>query len=301
MKNQVAFVLSGGGSRGAMQVGALRALVEAGCHPDLVVGTSIGAVNGTFLAVHGFTHRGVENLVRCWEQLSATNMLPSNLWWQAMRLFLRPAKGSSQERVREFAIAQGLSPELRFRDISGARLYTVALDLNQGCPVVFGDDPDERVLDSMLASMAIPPWMAPLKRGERLLVDGGFVSNLPIETALDRGATEIIALDLFDHYERDRSDHGITPLVSKVNQTMLERPLHLELRLAESCGVPVKHVILVREPPVPFWDFRFSNELLEVGYRITQQAIAGWQERSRTHRSRWSEAREMLEDLLDTI
>ena len=57
MKKNLAFVLSGGGSRGAMQAGALRALVEGGYTPDMVCGTSIGAINGAFLAVHGFNPR----------------------------------------------------------------------------------------------------------------------------------------------------------------------------------------------------------------------------------------------------
>ena len=62
MERQLAYVLGGGGARGALQVGAIRALLEAGVRPNLLVGTSIGAVNAAFLAFHGVSLQGVERL-----------------------------------------------------------------------------------------------------------------------------------------------------------------------------------------------------------------------------------------------
>ena len=96
MKKNLAFVLSGGGSRGAMQAGALRALIEGGYTPDLVCGTSIGAINGAFLAVHGFELRQVcRNWSRYGRVTVNQDLLPTNLWWQAMRVFFGREKGIS--------------------------------------------------------------------------------------------------------------------------------------------------------------------------------------------------------------
>jgi NTE family protein len=71
-KKCLAFVLGGGGARGALQVGALRALLESGLRPDLLVGTSIGAVNAVVLALSGLDLAGVEALDRRWPNSWAT-------------------------------------------------------------------------------------------------------------------------------------------------------------------------------------------------------------------------------------
>lgn len=281
MKKKLAFVLGGGGSRGAMQVGALRALFEEGYLPDLVTGTSIGAANGAFLAVQGWNIESIHRLELLWQTMADQDLLPTNLWWQTMRAFFQRSKGFSQDRIREFAITSGLSPELRFRDLGEVKFYPVAADLNAGCPVVFGTDPNDSILECVLASMSLPPWMAPAENAGRLLVDGGFVSNLPIEAALDMGATEIIALDLFDPSELDRTSRGVTAMINRVDQTVIERQLQLELRLAEARGVPVRIIRLLSEPPVPLWDFRHSAALIERGSQLGRQAAAAWRHGAR--------------------
>ena len=66
MRRSLAFVLAGGGARGALQVGALRALLESGIRPDLLVGTSIGAINAAFLGLHGYTTESLDLLKAAW-------------------------------------------------------------------------------------------------------------------------------------------------------------------------------------------------------------------------------------------
>lgn len=285
MKKELAFVLSGGGSRGALQVGALRALLESGYQPTLVTGTSIGAVNAAFLSIHGYHLEGIQKLEEAWKSSMNQDLLPANLWWQIMRTFFRRSPGVSQQRIREFAIAHGLTPELRFKDIQGVRLFVVASDLNSGCQVIFGQDPEESVLESMMASIALPPWMLPLEKEGRYLLDGGAVSNLPIEAALQEGATEIIALDLFNPYEVDGSERGLRPFLWKLNQTVENRQIQLEMELAEARGVMVRRISLTMGKPVSFWDFRHSAELVDHGYQIARQAIDSWQ--TQNPPSRW--------------
>lgn len=285
-----------------MQVGALRALFEAGYQPDLVTGTSIGAANGAFLSVHGYTIEGLQQLEQVWHATVDQDLLPINLWWPMMRSFFRHKNSSPQERIREFAMTNGLAPDLRFQDLKGPRIYLVAADLNAGVPVVFGQDPQDLVLDSVLASMTLPPWMSPQMKDGRYLMDGGAVSNLPIEAALNQGATEIIALDLFDPAELDTNAKGLGDFFVKLDMTVENRQARLEIQLAEARGVPVKRISLIGEEPVPLWDFRQSVKLIERGYTITCQAIEDW--RSQEEKYPWwrrLDLKAMWEDLLEVF
>ena len=276
MKKKLAFVLGGGGSRGAMQAGALRALVESGYQPDLVCGTSIGAINGALMAVHGFTSEGVQKLEQVWKATVDQDLLPTNLWRETMRAFFSRSKVPLQQRILDFAAANGLNPELRLRIIQGIGLYPVAADLNTGQPVVFGQDPEELVLESVLASMALPPWFSPQEKDGQYLVDGGAVSTLPIETALHQCATEIIALDLFNPVDLEQNASGLGPLLVKLDKAVENRQIQLEMELAEARHVPVRRIQLITEDPVKIWDFTRSVELIECGYQLARQEMASW-------------------------
>jgi len=227
--------------------------------------------------------------------------LPTNLWWQTMRLFFRRPDTDTKEKIREFAIASGISPNLCFKDIHEPRLFIVASDLIAGCPVIFGVDPNEKVLDCLLASIALPPWMTPMERDGQYLVDGGAVSNLPIEAALQLGATEIIALDLFDPNMVDSSARGLGPFFLRLDKTIEHRQIVLEMKLAEARGVHVRRLNLVGVPPVPLWDFSRSSELIERGYQLTHQAIASWKDveiNSWKTKAGW---RDVLEGLIEVL
>ena len=137
-------------------------------------------------------------------------------------------------------------------------------------------NPEEHLLEAVLASAAIPPWVEPLRTSERLLLDGGAVSNLPIEPAFRAGATEIIALDLAD----PRPPAGLRTFGSFAFQllnTVHLRQAELELALADAYHVPVRMIRLrCTERPISLWDFSHTPELIEEGYALAQTEIAGW-------------------------
>lgn len=273
MKRKLAFVLAGGGARGALQVGALQALLEAGLYPNLLVGTSIGAVNAAFLALRGFTKDSLEELTSVWREAARANFLPANYLWLNVRvLFGRPAT-DHVDRLQDYLVAHGLTPELRFGDLKHPRVIVVAADLNAGQPVLYGQNPNDRVLEGVLASTALPPWMLPLSKNGQLLVDGGTVSNLPIEPALRAGATKIIALDLADARDVQAQDAGIGPFLGKLIYTLGQRQQELELALASARGIPVTHIPLQGNVCVPLWDFRYTDELISQGYQIARQHL----------------------------
>lgn len=285
---KLAFVLSGGGSRGALQVGAIRALLEADYRPDILVGTSIGAVNASYLAVHGVSLETIPGLVAAWSDASKAGLLPSNFLWLSLRTIFNRPMASLFNRMRSFYIEHGLEPDLTFGDIQGVQLLMVAADLNAYQAVVYGLESGQTVLEGLLASTALPPWITPMLVGERLLMDGGLVSNLPVEPALSAGATQIIALDLFDPRAVVLSAPGFRQFLGKLLFTVSRRQAEMEIALAEHRGVTVQRIELVGRDPVQMWDFENTSDLIEQGYLITREFIAGWErKRPSSWRSAW--------------
>ncbi len=276
MKPRLAFVLSGGGGRGALQVGALRALFEAGIFPEMLVGTSIGAANAAFIALHGMSLGSVDRLVEVWHSAAQSDLLPANYFWLTLRALFRWPATDTTSHLRDFLVTNGLRPDLRFEDLT-CPLYVVAADLNSGQRVVFGDDPGYSVLEGVLASTALPPWVAPLEREGRWLMDGGAVSNLPLEAAMERGAQQIIALDLSDWRDIPLETQGFGPFLGKLMTTVEMRHTELELALVQSQEVEVRHVLLRAVQPVPLQEFRFSLDLIEQGYEIACRQVQHWQ------------------------
>jgi NTE family protein len=277
-KRQLAFVLGGGGSRGALQVGALRALIEAGMQPDLLVGTSVGAMNAAYLALHGINLAGLSALEQAWQDASLSCLLNPNHSWLTLRALLDHPDDHAIKCLRTFFQAHGAVPSLRFADIPEVQLALVAADLNTGCPVIYGTNPDHSVLEGLLASTALPPWVMPLENDEKYLVDGGALSNLPVEPALRLGATEIVALDLADPVCVSDTDRQVNRFFNKLSYAVCQRQSELEIALARSHGVLV-HQILLRSPAsTPIWDFSAYRELIAHGYEITRQELSRWEQ-----------------------
>jgi NTE family protein len=275
-KRKLAFVLGGGGARGALQVGALRALLEAGHAPDLTVGTSIGALNAAFLGLHGFNAVALTALEDAWRDAAAADLLPSRYVWLTVRTLFGRGGVHREEQMRAFLADHGLTPDLRFGDLRGVPARLVAADLNSFRPAIYGATPDDLVQDGVLASGALPPWMHPLERNGRLLLDGGMVSNVPIEPALNAGATEIVALDISEPNAPPSDEFGFGAWLNKLSNTVLMRQFELELALAEARQVPVRRLWLRFEHIVALWDFSHTDELMAAGYALAKAEIADW-------------------------
>jgi NTE family protein len=268
-------VLGGGGGRGALQVGALQALLDGGVVPDLLVGTSIGAVNAAGLALWGRDATGIASLERVYRELSHANLMDPHVERLAVPALLGHQNGQASRRLAEILIAKGVTPDLRF-DQLGVRLAMVATDLDSGQPMIYGQHPGQSVFSGLLASTAVPPWFAPVQEDGQTLVDGGFVSNLPIEAAVMLGATEILALDLYDPRSAPGSHRPANPFLDKLQVAVSQRPKQLELALAEARGVPVRCVELQGPSAIPVWDFRSYRQLIQAGYAIGCRRIAAW-------------------------
>jgi NTE family protein len=273
MKNKLVFVFSGGGSRGALQVGAMYALLEYGLQPDLLIGVSIGAANAAFIALNGFSRDSLDHLKAAWHSAGASDLMPSNYLWLTMRAMFNRSSNDPSHRVRDFFIRQGLTPDLGFTAVSHPGLVIVSADLNTGKPILHGTMPDDKILDAVLLSSTLPPWFMPVKNQDRYLMDGAVVSNLPVEPAINLGATEIVALDLIDSRETTASGDGVRGFFSRLIYSVGRRQSDLEMELAEARGIPLLYLCLTGEMPIQIWDFSHTDDLIAQGYGITQQVI----------------------------
>jgi NTE family protein len=198
-RNHTAFVFSGGGARGALHVGALRALLEHGVRPDVVVGTSIGAWNAAWLA-RTPTPDGVEALAEVWGGLEPARVLfgralpaHSPLRLLLMLAALRRVAGGCSSLYGDTGLRQVLAHHfagVTFEDLA-LPLRVIAADLTHGGRTVFGSGP---VLPAVLASSAIPGIFPPVQIGAALYGDGGTVDGCSVETAVELGARRIFVL-----------------------------------------------------------------------------------------------------------
>ena len=182
-----AFVLSGGGSLGSIQVGMVLALAEAGIAPDLIVGTSVGALNGGWIASRADA-AGVGALADLWRSLSRSDVFPTSL-----TLGLLGFLGQRQHLVPDSGLRGLLKRHLQFQRLEDAPipLHVVATDVLSGQDVLLstGD-----AVDAISASAAIPAILPPVNINGRDLVDGGVVNNTPLSHAVALGATVVWVL-----------------------------------------------------------------------------------------------------------
>jgi NTE family protein len=181
-----AFVMAGGGSLGAVEVGMLHALLAWGEAPAFIVGASAGAINGAFFAAEP-TPAGVAKLDRIWRGLRRRDVFPINLrsvlGWFAHGGHLVDSTG----------IRQLIERHLPYQRLESAALpiHIVASDMINGDEVLLSRGP---AVDAILASAAIPGVFAPVRIDGRMLVDGGVANNTPISTAVRLGAARVIVL-----------------------------------------------------------------------------------------------------------
>jgi NTE family protein len=200
-----AFVLSGGGARGALQVGALRALYEAGIAPDVLIGTSIGAWNAAVLARFPL-EEALARMTEAWRQSQPAQILlgresrlsmppPQALTGVLMLSAIRrvsqgyPSLYSDTGQKRLIA---DLLDTVTFEELR-LPLRVIASDLVFARHKIFASGP---VAQAVLASSAIPGIFPPVQIGENVYVDGGALDNANLELALKLGARRIFLLDV---------------------------------------------------------------------------------------------------------
>lgn len=186
---QVAFVLGGGGILGAHEVGMLRALAETGIQPDLVLGTSVGAINGALFAADP-TAGGVERLSRLWAEFKLSEFTPGGV---LRRVSTLARSGTHLESVD---LARGHLQEAlavnRIEELT-VRYQCVAASIERAAEHWFtsGD-----LVEAVLASCAVPGILPPVEIDGEHFIDGGIVNSIPVARAVRLGASTIYVLQV---------------------------------------------------------------------------------------------------------
>ena len=184
-----AFVLGGGGVLGAVEVGMLRALFRAGYRPDVVIGTSIGAVNGALVAADP-TEAVTERLVRLWTSPEAATVYGDSLGRQ-MRRFAARTHLHSPLPLRRLLEGE-LGDTSTFADLK-VPFRCCAASIERAAEHWFDDGP---LVDAVLASSSVPGLLPPMRIGDEHFVDGGIVNSIPIGEAVRAGAKLIFVLQV---------------------------------------------------------------------------------------------------------
>lgn len=184
----LALVLGGGASLGAIEVGHLLALSAVGIYPDLVVGTSVGSLNGIFVAAD--PHGAAQKLRDLWGSVRRHDIFPLHPVQAAEALF-----GHQSSLIDSGGLAAFVGkhqPAERIEDLA-LPFYAVATDELAGAARVISSG---EVRSAVMASAAIPGVYPPVVIDGVRLVDGGMVANVPISVAFDAGARSVIVCDV---------------------------------------------------------------------------------------------------------
>jgi NTE family protein len=266
-----AFVLSGGGNLGAIQVGMLRALIEADVRPDVVLGCSVGALNGAALAQDP-TLTGVARLEDLWRGLAAKEaakeVMPPSGWLPGTVALARKGEAvHDNEGVRR--LLEGMLTATTFEELT-VRFQCVATDMAGVREVWFSEGP---LIDAILASSAIPALYPAVHIDGVQYHDGAIVNDVPMTRAVDLGARTICVLQV-GAFERPRREPR-RPLDVAIQAYWVARHHRFKRDLANMpAGVDV--LVLPTGQPGLFRynDFSHSGDLMTAAHDATRAFLA---------------------------
>jgi NTE family protein len=258
-----AFVLSGGGNQGVSQVGQLRALIERDILPDIVVGTSAGALNGAAVA-YAANLTGLDHLAAVWCSLDAATVFPGGRLSRAWNVVRRGTHLFTNDGLAQ--VIEDATPARSFSDLS-IPLRVVAADFDTGDEVVFTAGP---LPPALLASAALPGAFPVVEHDGRRLVDGGVVNSVPLWHALSGPVDRVFVLNV-SHSVGDRPPRS--PLDVVMTSFAHARNMRYEL---ERRWAP-EHVEIV-ELPRPrdtrdLFDFSGGADLIAAAHEHSAEAL----------------------------
>ena len=251
-----AFVLSGGASLGAIQVGMLQALFERGIAPDLIVGTSAGAINGAYIATREPTVETAVALGDVWRGLRRGAVFPTNPLTGFVGFI-----GRSDHLVPEGNLRRLIARHVEVDCLEQMRvpLHVVVTDVLTGQELGLSHGP---AVDAVLASAAIPGVFAPVEVDGRRLMDGGVSDNTPISHAMELGADEIYILPTGYACALHHAPRGALAMLLHAMSLLIQQRLRLEIELYRD-----QAKLVVLPPPCP-------QEVQPIDFSRADQLIA---------------------------
>jgi NTE family protein len=254
--DRVAFVLSGGASLGAVQVGMLHALYERGIVPQLIIGTSAGAVNGAYIASRPQTVATADELAAIWRGVRRGQIFPLNplsglFGFLGTRDHLVPASGLRR------LLAEHIEHE--YLQAMPIEFHVVAVDVVSGDELLLSHGP---TLDALMATAAIPAVLPPVAWDGRKLMDGGVANNTPISHAVALGAREIYVLPTGHACGLDQAPASALGMALHALNLLAHSRLIADIELHRD-----QAKLVVLPPPCPLSiqpiDFGHADELIE--------------------------------------
>lgn len=262
---KTALVLAGGGSLGAVQVGMLQALVESKVVFHLVVGASVGAINGAYFAARP-NAQGVSELAEFWRGLRKSDVFPFSLLDTLAAILQRRG-----HLLRASALQDLLRRSLPVENIEDTQLplYIVTTNLLSGAEELLSSGSAEQAL---LASAAIPLVFPTVRIKDKLLIDGGVASNTPIASAVSLGATRVVVVPTGFGCACLSPPSGLVALALHTINLMSMRQLVRDIELY--AGRASIHVVAPLCPmDASVFDFSQTDQLLQRAYQSTQEWI----------------------------
>ncbi|MDH3680124.1 MAG: patatin-like phospholipase family protein, partial [Acidimicrobiia bacterium] len=242
---KLAWVLGGGGLRGAAEVGMAKALTAKGIQPDLIVGTSVGSINGAVLASAPVAQSAV-GLEQMWETMAASAIFGESVFSRVRNLVNHWTHLHSNEPLRN--LVEEWVPYARIEE-SSVEFQCVAACIETSAEHWFTRG---SVRDAVLASCALPGVLPPVEVEGRHYIDGGVVNSIPVSRAIELGAEEIYVLHV-GHIDDPLSVPRHPWDVAMVSFEIARRHrFHRELEILRE-GVTV-HVLPTGKPPGKYND-----------------------------------------------
>jgi NTE family protein len=246
--HRIGISLSGGGTRGVVHIGVLKALEEAGIHPTIIAGTSAGSIIGAMYA-HGYTP----------DEIMAIASQRSLIWMFSLRL---PTRGFVRHSFLRKMLAQHL-PEKTFEELRYP-LHVAITNLNSGRTEIRHEG---LLHDVIIASSSIPILYEPIRIGDAWYVDGGLMMNMPVSPIRDK-AEYIIAVNLVPRNELGEEE--VTALSGIAARTF-------NLAAFNTIEPEIKYCDVLIEPSEIYKYSRFNftqiKAMYDIGYAETQRML----------------------------
>jgi NTE family protein len=263
----IGFVLSGGGNLGALQIGMMRALLEHDVRPDLIVGCSVGAINGAGLAEDP-TLAGALRLERLWRALDGKELMPAG-WLPNTVAIARRGEAIHDNLGLRRHIEQSLTART-FEELA-VPFQCVATDVVGVREVWFRSGP---LIEPILASAALPAVYPAVEIDGVRYLDGGIVDDVPMSRAVELGARTLYVLQV-GLFSRPRPEPK-RPLDVAVQAYWIARHHRFKRELAAMPpGIDVHLLPTGQTPYMRYNDFTRTSELISLAYEASSAYLAG--------------------------
>ena len=258
---KTALILTGGGARGAVEVGAMK-IITALQKPDVIMGTSVGAINAAFYAT-GIQPSEMEKL---WEEVTSHLIFPIN--WQFLYLFTKIRSLSHPYHLKRF-----LKRNLPVKTFEECKIPLIinATEMQTGEQVIFREG---NLIDAIMASCAIPPYYPPYAIKGKEYLDGGISAVIPLQEATKLQCRQAIIINTY-HELQQSSFWNIFRVMNHAMHILMQSKLNLEVELYTK-NKEIKNVVMIN-PRVPsligVTNFHHTKELIQFGEQEARKRL----------------------------